>query len=57
MVEERWAYRDGRILSFDEQAALARFAALRGRLHERAKAEVATAVEATPFFARLPGRC
>lgn len=57
MVEGRWAYRDGRILSFDEQAALARFAALRARLHEQAKAEVATAVEATPFFARLPGRC
>ena len=57
MVEGRWVYRDGRILAFDEKAVLDRYAALRARLLERTAAEIATAGEATPFFARLPGRC
>lgn len=57
MVEGRWAYRDGRILAFDEQAVLQRFAALRERVVETSRAEVATAAEAVPHFARLPGRC
>jgi hypothetical protein len=57
MVEGRWAYRDGRILAFDEQAVLQRFAALRERIVETSRAEVATAAEAVPHFARLPGRC
>jgi 5-methylthioadenosine/S-adenosylhomocysteine deaminase len=57
MVGGRWAYRDGHILAFDEPAVLRRFAALQARLIESTRAEVATAAEATPYFAGLPGRC
>ncbi|MCC7046486.1 MAG: amidohydrolase family protein [Alphaproteobacteria bacterium] len=57
MVDGRWAYRDGRILAFDEAAVLQRFAAMRERILDASKAEVATAAEAVPHFAKLPGRC
>lgn len=57
MVDGRWAYRDGRILAFDEPAVLQRFAAMRERIVAASKPEVATAAEAVPHFAKLPGRC
>lgn len=56
MVAGRWLYRDGKVLAFDERAALARFAELREEIVARAKDEVATANEAVGYFAGLAAR-
>ena len=56
MVDGRWVYRDGKVLSFDEGAAQARFADLRAEILAAARPEVATADEAVGYFAGLAGK-
>jgi 5-methylthioadenosine/S-adenosylhomocysteine deaminase len=52
MVGGAWVYRDGCILSFDETAMLARYAALSGDILARAAQGLALADEARPYFER-----
>ena len=56
MVGGAWVYRDGKVLSFDEDKARDRFAAVRAEILEAAKPELTTADEAAPYFAGLAGR-
>jgi len=56
MVAGAWVYRDGKVLSFDEDQARDRFAAIREEILETAKPELATADEAAPYFAGLAGK-
>jgi hypothetical protein len=50
MVGGRWAWRDGRIEAFDEQAVLAAFAGRAAELEERAAAERRIARDAAAVF-------
>lgn len=53
MIDGNWVYRDGKVLTFDEGAARARFAALRADILATARPELATADEAAPYFTDL----
>ena len=55
MVEGVWVYKDGKILSFDEDNVLKQFAGIRDKITTTAKAEVATADEAVKYFTGLSG--
>ncbi len=52
MIGGTWVYRDGRILSFDEQAILDRYGELRVEILERAAPALALADQARPYFER-----
>jgi 5-methylthioadenosine/S-adenosylhomocysteine deaminase len=52
MIDGRWVYRDGRILSFDEQGVLDRYAAIGGEILDRAAHELELADTARPYFER-----
>jgi len=52
MIDGRWVYRNGRILSFDEQAVLDRYGELSAEILERAAPGLALADEARPYFER-----
>jgi 5-methylthioadenosine/S-adenosylhomocysteine deaminase len=52
MIDGKWVYRDGRILSFDERSVLDRYAAIGGEILDRAKPELELADAARPYFER-----
>jgi 5-methylthioadenosine/S-adenosylhomocysteine deaminase len=52
MIDGKWVYRDGRILSFDEQGVLDRYAAIGAEILDRAKHELELADAARPYFER-----
>jgi len=56
MIDGSWVYRDGKVLTFDEDAARARFTEMRAEILAAARPELATADEAAPYFAGLTGR-
>jgi 5-methylthioadenosine/S-adenosylhomocysteine deaminase len=56
MIDGNWVYRDGKILSFDEDAARARFTDVRAEILHAARPELATANEAVAYFAGLSGK-
>jgi 5-methylthioadenosine/S-adenosylhomocysteine deaminase len=56
MIDGNWVYREGKVLTFDEDAARTRFAALRAEILDAARPELATADEAKTYFAGLTGK-
>lgn len=52
MVDGSWLYRDGRIVSFDEQEVLGRFAEVGAEILDRARPELELANEARRYFER-----
>jgi 5-methylthioadenosine/S-adenosylhomocysteine deaminase len=56
MIDGHWVYRDGKILTFDEDAVQTRFADLRAEILDKARPEVVTANEAVSYFAGLTGK-
>jgi 5-methylthioadenosine/S-adenosylhomocysteine deaminase len=52
MIGGAWVYRDGNILSFDEQAVLDRYGEISGEILARAAPSLALADEARPYFER-----
>jgi 5-methylthioadenosine/S-adenosylhomocysteine deaminase len=55
MIDGNWVYRQGKVLTFDEDAARARFAELRAEILRAARPELATADAAAPYFTGLSG--
>jgi 5-methylthioadenosine/S-adenosylhomocysteine deaminase len=52
MVDGNWVYRDGRVLSFDEQGVLDRYAAIAAEILDQAQPALALADAARPYFER-----